>query len=125
MAAALAIEFLLQAAGPVPTERKGKSTWTLCTIPDVAKALAEMRRVLKPDGQFLFVEHGLSPDGRVRKWQDRLNPVWKRIAGGCHLNRPIAELVSDAGFRVSQLDTGYMPGPKPMTFMYEGRARPA
>lgn len=101
------------------------TTWTLCTIPDVAKALAEMRRVLKRDGQFLFVEHGLSPDERVRKWQNRLTPVWTKIGGGCHLNRPIADLVRDAGFRVSQLDTGYMPGPKPMTFMYEGNARPA
>ena len=101
------------------------TTWTLCTIPDVEKALADMRRVLKRDGQFLFVEHGLSPDERVRRWQNRLNPVWKKLAGGCHLNRPIAELVRGAGFRVSQLDTGYMPGPKPMTFMYEGSARPA
>lgn len=101
------------------------TTWTLCSIPDIARALAEMRRVLKTDGQLLFVEHGLSRDEGVRKWQSRLTPLWKRIAGGCHLDRPISTLVEAAGFRVSRLDTGYMPGPKPMTFMYEGRARPA
>jgi hypothetical protein len=75
-------------------------------------------------GQLLFVEHGLSRDERVRKWQNRINPLWKRIAGGCNLNRPIATLIEGAGFRVEQLDIGYMPGPKPMTFMYEGVARP-
>ena len=99
------------------------TTWTLCTIPDVARALTEMRRVLKPSGRLLFVEHGRSPDTGVRRWQDRLTPLWKRLGGGCHLNRGIADLIEKAGFRIEHLDTGYMRGPKPMTFMYEGRAR--
>jgi len=80
--------------------------------------------VLRPGGQLLFVEHGLSPDDSVRRWQDRLTPAWKRIGGGCHLNRGIAGLVEAAGFRIDRLKTGYMKGPRPMTFMYEGRARP-
>jgi ubiquinone/menaquinone biosynthesis C-methylase UbiE len=100
------------------------TTWTLCTIPDAHQALGEMRRVLKPGGQLLFVEHGLAPDIAVRKWQDRLTPIWKRIGGGCHLNRPITTLIASSGFRIDEINTGYMPGPKPMTYMYEGRARP-
>jgi ubiquinone/menaquinone biosynthesis C-methylase UbiE len=100
------------------------TTWTLCSIPDVQRALDEMRRVLRPGGSLLFVEHGLSPDPKVRKWQDRLTPAWRCVAGGCHLNRPIAQLIEAAGFRLDRLETGYMRGPKPMTFMYEGRARP-
>ena len=84
-----------------------------------------MRRVLTPAGHLVFVEHGRSPDRNVTRWQDRLTPVWKRIGGGCHLNRPIPELVEASGFKIEQLETGYMKGPKLMTFMYEGRARPA
>jgi ubiquinone/menaquinone biosynthesis C-methylase UbiE len=100
------------------------TTWTLCTIPDVRRALEEMRRVLKPEGCLLFVEHGRSPDAGVRRWQDRLNPIWKPVAGGCHLNRPIRELIEGSGFRIEQMDTGYGQGPRPMTFMFEGLARP-
>jgi len=100
------------------------TTWTLCTIPDVGTALREMRRVLKLEGRLLFVEHGRSPEPGVRNWQDRLTPAWKRIGGGCHLNRPIRELIERAGFAITQLETGYMRGPKPMTFVYEGSARP-
>lgn len=100
------------------------TTWTLCSIPDAAAALQEMRRVLKPSGQFVFVEHGRAPEENVRRWQNRLNPVWKRIGGGCHLNRPIRALIEDAGFRMIRLDTGYAPGPRPMTFFYEGCAAP-
>jgi SAM-dependent methyltransferase len=99
------------------------STWTLCTIPDVTRALTEMRRVLKPNGRLLFAEHGRSPEPRVVRWQDRLTPLWKQIGGGCHLNRPIEQLIREGGFRVERLQTGYMKGLKPMTFMYEGVAR--
>lgn len=99
------------------------TTWTLCTIPDETRALREIRRVLKPTGCWLFAEHGRSSDEDVTRWQDRLTPVWKRIGGGCHLNRPIEQLIENAGFRIEQWETGYMKGPKPMTFMYEGRAR--
>jgi ubiquinone/menaquinone biosynthesis C-methylase UbiE len=100
------------------------TTWTLCTIPDVHRALREIRRVLRHSGALLFVEHGRSPDALVKRWQDRLTPAWKRLAGGCHLNRPIGPLLEQSGFGIERLDTGYMNGPRPMTFMYEGRARP-
>jgi ubiquinone/menaquinone biosynthesis C-methylase UbiE len=100
------------------------STWTLCTIPNVAEALIEMRRVLKPNGRLLFVEHGLAPEPSVRKWQDWLTPVSNRLGGGCHLNRPIGILIKDAGFRIERLETGYLAGRNPMAFMYEGVARP-
>jgi len=101
------------------------TTWTLCTIPDAGRALHEMRRVLKPGGRLLFVEHGRAPDPNVVWWQDRLTPMWKRMGGGCHLNRAIGSLIESAGFRFERCETGYMRGPKPMTFMYEGSARPA
>lgn len=99
-------------------------TWTLCSIPDPERALAEIRRVLKPDGELLFVEHGRAPEPRVQKWQDRLTPVWKKIGGGCHLNRPIEELIAAAGFMIDGLTAGYMKSaPKTFAYMYEGRAR--
>jgi len=101
------------------------TTWTLCTIPDAERALRDMRRVLKENGRLLFVEHGLAPDRSVRWWQDRLTPAWQCISGGCHLNRPIRNMIEGAGFRLDRIETGYMPGPKPMTFMYEGSARPS
>ncbi len=98
-------------------------TWTLCTIPHAPEALAEMRRVLRRGGRLLFVEHGASPDPRVRRWQDRLTPAWKVLSGGCHLNRPVRELIDASGFQIERVATGYMPGPKPITFMSEGSAR--
>jgi ubiquinone/menaquinone biosynthesis C-methylase UbiE len=111
---------------PLPDESVDTlvTTWTLCSIADVARALSEMHRVLKVNGRLLFVEHGRAPDANVRRWQDRLTPLWRRIAGGCHLNRAIGPLIKDAGFRIERMDTGYMKGPKLMTFMYEGAARP-
>lgn len=100
-------------------------TWSLCTIGNPLPALEEARRVLKPSGQLLFVEHGRSPDARVAAWQDRITPAWKRLAGGCTLNRPIVALVRGAGFALTELTTGYIRGPRPMTYMYEGCARMA
>ncbi|MDP9142198.1 MAG: class I SAM-dependent methyltransferase [Pseudomonadota bacterium] len=97
-------------------------TFTLCTIPDPVPALKEMRRVLKHGGELLFCEHGLAPDAGVRLWQNRLTPIWKPLAGGCHLNRNIPDLIAAGGFEISELDAHYLPGPKPMTYVYSGVA---
>ncbi len=99
------------------------TTWTLCSVPNPALALTEMRRLLKPDGQLIFVEHGQAPDRRVRAWQDRLNPMWTRVAGGCNLNRRIDELIIDAGFRVNQIERAYTRGPKAFSYLYKGLAQ--
>ena len=98
-------------------------TYTLCTIPDFAKALEQMRRVLKPSGRLLFSEHGAAPDEGTRKWQDRINPLWKRLAGGCHINREIPRLLEDGGFKIDELDTMYLPNtPRIAAFQYWGSA---
>lgn len=120
------VEFIGLEAENIPLDDASMDTvlmtYTLCTIPDAITALKGMRRVLKPGGKLIFCEHGKAPDESVRKWQDRLNPIWKRIGGGCNLNRDIPELIRQGGFAVEDLDTMYIPGPKPMTFNYWGSA---
>lgn len=101
-------------------------TYTLCTIPDVAEALAGMRRVLKPGGEMFFCEHGLAPDPGVAKWQNRLNGAWGAIAGGCNLNRDIPGLLKSNGFAIADIEEMYLPGaPKFAGYNYWGAARPA
>ncbi len=97
-------------------------TFTLCTVTNAATVLAEVRRVLRPGGRLLFAEHGRAPEAGVARWQDRLTPVWRRLAGGCHLNRKPDDLIRSAGFRLDSLETGYLKGPRPMVFVYAGSA---
>jgi ubiquinone/menaquinone biosynthesis C-methylase UbiE len=101
------------------------SSYTLCTIPDVETALLEIHRVLKPDGVLHFLEHGQAPTESVRRWQRRLHPIHSRIAAGCHLDRPIDHLISNAGLIIRELETGYGQGPRPFSYLYRGRALPA
>ena len=98
-------------------------TWTLCSIPDPALAVAEMRRVLTPGGKLIFVEHGLSDEPNIAKWQRRIEPIWKPIGGGCHLTRRADALVREAGFALSEFESGYERGPKFAAFMLHGVAR--
>jgi ubiquinone/menaquinone biosynthesis C-methylase UbiE len=98
------------------------NTWTLCTIPDAMRALAEIRRVLRPGGAFRFVEHGLAPDPGVARLQQRFTPLQRRAFGGCHLNRPIDQLVAAAGLELTRMDTYYMKGPRALGYTFEGVA---
>ena len=119
---------LLEAPGeaiPLPSGSvdTAVSTYTLCTIADPVQALREVGRLLRPGGQLLFAEHGRAPDPSVRGWQGRLTPIWKRIAGGCHLNRDIPELLRTSGFEIVWLDSAYISGPKLVGFQFVGAAR--
>ena len=120
------VEFIEAPAEDIPLDDGSADTvlitYTLCTIPDVGAALEEARRVLKSDGSLVFCEHGLAPDESVRRWQNGLNPLWTRVAGGCNLNRPIFTLIKQAGFRIRGMDTMYIPGWKPASFNYWGTA---
>ncbi len=91
-------------------------TWTLCSVPNAPKALQQMKRVLKASGRLIFLEHGRAPDPGIAVWQDWITPLWKRIGGGCHLNHKIDDLIIAAGFRITELKTCYLPGPRPMTY---------
>ena len=95
-------------------------TWSLCSMRDPAAALGEMNRVLRPDGRLIFIEHGLSPDAKVQSWQNRLTPIWRHLAGGCHLNRKMDGLIRSAGFSIATLEADYIPGPRPLTYTYVG-----
>jgi len=128
-AAPFPVEFLARSGEDIPLPDGSVDTvvvtWTLCSISDPRKALSEMRRLLKPGGTLLFAEHGLAPDAGVRAWQHRLNPAWRRVAGGCNLNRDTEQLLRRSGFDIVKLDTGYANAPRPLGYMYVGHARPA
>ena len=127
-ASAFPIELLAHASEAIPLDDSSVDTvvmtWTLCSIPDPVKALKEIRRVIKSDGTLLFVEHGLAPETRVQAWQQRLNPLWSRMTGGCNLNRKMDQLISTAGFDLAELKTEYVAGLRPLSYMYSGRAQP-
>lgn len=122
------MRWLAAPAGKVPLDDESVDTvlltYTLCTISDWRAALQQMRRVLKPEGRLIFCEHGAAPDENVRRWQARLTPCWKRIAGGCHLDRPIPEYIEEGGFRITGVDSAYLRGvPRIAGFNYWGSAR--
>ena len=120
------VQFLAGSAEQIPLDAcsvdSAVMTWVGCSIPDIARALDEIRRVLRPGGCLLFVEHGRAPQQKIARWQDRLDPLWVRIAGGCHINRSPDVLIRQAGLGIDRLESGYIPGPKITTFLYEGLA---
>jgi len=120
------VEFIQSGAESIPLDNNSADTvimtYTMCTIPEVNSALDEIRRVLKPGGKLIFCEHGLAPDKDVQRWQNRLNPAWKKLGGGCNLNRPIPQLMEQSGFQSSDMQTMYIPGWKPGCFNYWGTA---
>jgi ubiquinone/menaquinone biosynthesis C-methylase UbiE len=120
------VEFIEAAAEDIPLDDSSADTvlvtYTLCTISGILPALGEMRRVLKQDGRLIFCEHGAAPDEAVRRWQNRLNPIWKKVSGGCNLNLPVPSLLKQAGFKIRRMDTMYIPGWKPACFNYWGTA---
>jgi ubiquinone/menaquinone biosynthesis C-methylase UbiE len=122
-----AVEFMAASAETIPLASESVdtvvTTWTLCTIHDAGRALHEIRRVLRRDGRLIFIEHGRSPDPRVARWQERLTPAWRRITGGCHLNRPIDALIAAAGFELAELKRSYGAGPRVGSYLYRGVAR--
>ncbi len=126
--AAIDVEFIAKGAEDIPvadnTFDTAVVTWTLCTIPDPMAALHEIRRVLKPEGRLLFVEHGEAPEPEVVKWQNRVDPIWSAVAGGCHLNRRPDHMMVEAGFRFDEIERKYIEGPRIATFNYRGVARP-
>jgi len=126
-AAPFDLEWLDLPGEEIPLDNKSVDTivltYTLCTIPDWLSAVKQMRRVLKPGGKLLFSEHGKAPDEAVKKWQARINPFWMSIAGGCHLNRDIPQLLIEGGFNIKEMDTLYVPKtPKVAAFTYWGYA---
>jgi ubiquinone/menaquinone biosynthesis C-methylase UbiE len=124
----IGLEFLDLKAEDIPLDDKSVDTvlvtYTLCTIPDVSRALKGMRRVLKPGGRLVFCEHGRAPDEDVRRWQQRITPLWKMIGGGCHVGRPIPELIREGGFEIEKMETMYLPStPRFAGYNYWGTAR--
>ena len=124
----LEVQFFTQSAEdtlPLPDASVDTAvlTWTLCSIANAPTALQQIKRVLKTGGRLIFLEHGRASDPGVAAWQDRLTPVWKRVGGGCHLNRKIDQLIESAGFQISDMKTGYLPGPRPLTYTYQGFAQ--
>lgn len=120
------VEFLDLPGEEIPLDDQSVDTvlvtYTLCTIPEVSRALNQMRRVLKPGAELLFCEHGKAPDANVRKWQDRIDPIWGKFSGGCHLNRPIDLLIKNAGFTINRMETMYTDGPRLVGYQYWGAA---